>query len=312
MNVRGTAITVCVFQLTACASLPQSALIYSSRTTVGLSVTSNPASASGVTMSVGMDMLDAAYVPVAVTTKNKDGSFGGQTGNVQPIAAAFASGDDSQELTDANKAKIDEYVQALNKVATIQSQIKTLTDSKKSTDDLQKQVDQATAQLNALKATGSDTTQTQTALSTAQTALATATAQNKAIEAQVSQIKATDLAQAQQDSDNKRAAAAQAAGLLKKGDALSVYGRFKGNASDSGATAGLVVGKIFSTGVAAQNLTEAARLTASTEARTASTVAYTNCLNAASASKDSSDAQKLAENCLETSGQSTTTSTTSQ
>jgi len=70
--------------------------------------------------------------------------------------------------------------------------------------------------------------------------------------------------------DDRFVAAAQAASLVntKKTDALSVYGRFDSNgaaaanAAASGATGSVLVGKVFSTGLASQNLTEAVKIEA--------------------------------------------------
>lgn len=88
------------------------------------------------------------------------------------------------------------------------------------------------------------------------------------------QTKAAEAASADAASSAARAdelftEAARAASLLKtsKSDAMSVYGRFDSDgaaasSSASGASATLLVGKVFSTGLASQNLTEAAKIAA--------------------------------------------------
>lgn len=85
------------------------------------------------------------------------------------------------------------------------------------------------------------------------------------------------LLQAKQLADDKFAAAAQAASLVntKKTDALSVYGRFDSNGTAAASTGGapsapstngsVLVGKVFSTGLASQNLTEAVKIEARTK-----------------------------------------------
>jgi len=81
------------------------------------------------------------------------------------------------------------------------------------------------------------------------------------------------LTAAKQLADERFVAAAQAASLVstKKSDALSVYGRFDSNGSASATTGtttapatngSVLVGKVFSTGLASQNLTEAVMIEA--------------------------------------------------
>jgi len=82
------------------------------------------------------------------------------------------------------------------------------------------------------------------------------------------------VAAAKQLADERFIAAAQAASLVntKKYDALSVYGRFDSNGSAAATASGtasapttngsVLVGKVFSTGLASQNLTEAVMIEA--------------------------------------------------
>jgi hypothetical protein len=79
----------------------------------------------------------------------------------------------------------------------------------------------------------------------------------------------TDAAGKTSAADDLRARAAKAANLLEtsKTDAMSVYGRFDSDGtanapsgSASAASGGLLVGKVFSTGLASQNLTEATKI----------------------------------------------------
>ena len=65
-----------------------------------------------------------------------------------------------------------------------------------------------------------------------------------------------------------------------KRDAMSVYGQFNGDASAKGndRSAGLLVGRVFATGIAAQNVSGAAKA-----------IAYTDCANAVTASGIAAD-----------------------
>ncbi|MDX9844467.1 MAG: hypothetical protein RBT42_11995 [Aquabacterium sp.] len=125
-----------------------------------------------------------------------------------------------------------------------------------------------------------------------------------------SHMNALDAAQQKIDlakslADERFAAAAQAANLIntKKRDALSVYGRFDsngssatslGNQSGASANGSVLVGKVFSTGLASQNLTEAVMLEARSKC-------VTSALAVANALKNDSDKMilfgKLEELC---------------
>jgi hypothetical protein len=59
-------ILVVFVTLAACAPLQQAPLIYSSKTTVGIDVSTPTSEQPGVTINIGFKMVDAAYVPVAV------------------------------------------------------------------------------------------------------------------------------------------------------------------------------------------------------------------------------------------------------
>ncbi|MCO5414719.1 hypothetical protein [Ralstonia mojiangensis] len=269
------------YALSGCTALPQSALIYSSRSTVGISLTSNPASSSGITVSAGVDIVDAAYVPVAVTAKAPDGSSGNS--KVIPIEATYGSldgkKDPSTAVNEVNAQKIDDYVKALNNVAILSAQV----DALKEKDRLNNAYNSAKNASAALRQKNpppnpADQQKADTDEATAKQAFDTFSSLhpvNGDLQTATNQLQA-----AQAEANQKRTTAAEAAGLLKqeKRDAFSVYGRFDGNVSGGGTVAAtdgkaapstsvaLLAGKVFSTGVASQNLTEAAKVSASKEA----------------------------------------------
>lgn len=91
------------------------------------------------------------------------------------------------------------------------------------------------------------------------------------IQAKASEAARNDAAEKTARANDLFQQAAQAASLLQtsKTDAMSVFGRFDSTSSAtapatgaSGAAAGLLIGKVFSTGLASQNLTEAAKISA--------------------------------------------------
>ncbi|CAJ0856333.1 hypothetical protein R20233_00397 [Ralstonia sp. LMG 32965] len=275
--------------LSGCTALPQSALIYSSRSTVGISLTSNPASSSGITISAGVDVMDAAYVPVAVTAKGPDGASA--SASVLPIQATYGSLDGKKDsgapTRDDNIQKIDEYVKALNGVKVLSDQVALL----KERDSLRKASKDA-------KTTTPATLPSNVSPAGEQAKADSGTKADKDLrdfEAKYPNLTGDlptvmdQLDKAQADANQKRIAAAEAVGTLQqtKLDAYSVYGRFDGHVSGGSAVAtspdgkpapsasvALLAGKIFSTGVASQNLTEAARIEATMQG-------FTHCIASA-------------------------------
>ena len=80
INFRPITVTASVL-LVACAPLQQAPLLYSSKTTVGLDVSTSTTESPGASISIGVKIVDAAYVPVAVSKEretnggNSDRSF---------------------------------------------------------------------------------------------------------------------------------------------------------------------------------------------------------------------------------------------
>jgi len=260
MEIRSRlAIGACLLALMGCSPLPQAALVYSSRVSYGITVTSNPASASAATFNVGYDALDAAYVPVSVAGASSSASS--DQALVQVRARYADLNDPKVRAAEAtNLAKVADYAQAQKNVETIKSSIQQLNNQKL-----------AVSQVKGLKAMS----------------------MNGALEAQLREL-TQSLPTAEQDAAAKQSAAndaaRQLAGLTKE-DALSVYGRFDSKGDAGVSAVGLSVGKVFSTGIAAQNVSEGVQNAA---ARTAATLnAYANCIQAAKAA--GGDAQKCAD-----------------
>ena len=126
MEIRSRlAIGACLLALMGCSPLPQAALVYSSRESFGITVTSNPASASAATFNVGYDALDAAYVPVSVAGAS---SSGRSDQALVQVRAKYADLNDPKvrAAEAANIEKVADYAQAQKKVETIRSSIQEL------------------------------------------------------------------------------------------------------------------------------------------------------------------------------------------
>lgn len=134
----------------------------------------------------------------------------------------------------------------------------------------------------------------------------TATVTLKELEAKAkSEAKVADanFRRAKGDLEGKEKAAMEALQKLaniRKRDALSVYGSFNGSLDQSvankGPTIGSKLGKVFSTGVAAQNLTEAAKISATSEAFSQCVV---NVKDLAGVMKEEKDKQEFIKQAIE-------------
>ena len=157
MDLRArTAVALSLLALAACAPLPQAALVYSSRVSFGVTVTSNPASASGATLSIGYDQLDAAYVPVSVAGANKAGT---SDLVLEQVRAKYSNSNDlePQSADAANLAKVNDYLNAAKAAETTKGSIQALSSQKTPIEPLKSQLAAASSRLTQLKASRLDT-----------------------------------------------------------------------------------------------------------------------------------------------------------
>lgn len=267
--------TLGTFILAGCAPLQQAPLLYSSKTIVGVDVSATTTETPGASISIGVKVVDAAYVPVAVSKDSQTNSNGDTKAfpieRIEAIYGEGATGSKLDSLTDENKKKISNYLDAK----------RTEDLAKDVLDKLVRVIDEATANRDKVKE--SIATKQKDKDNAEKGAILDATA----IAALDTEIIGLKVELVQKDGDIKSEstkrdeaeknwktrkdeaeklflAAAQAASLLRtdKRDAMSVYGRFDSEgkgATGSSPSANLAVGKIFSTGVASQNLTEAVK-----------------------------------------------------
>lgn len=154
-------------------------------------------------------------------------------------AAASAVGTPSTQVPDAYKQRADDIAKLNLDQKTSIPVLKLADDGKDNAADVLKSIDERIAALT-------------TARSTMEAGLPNLKAQRQA---------------AGDESARAKDAAVRVAGLSQtsKTDAMSVYGRFDANtgaSTEKGAGASVLVGKVFSTGLASQNLTEAVMLEA--------------------------------------------------
>lgn len=305
-GIHVSVLSLCVF-CASCAPLQQAPLVYSSKATVGLDVSTPTTENPGISINIGVKVVDAAYVPVAVSKEIDSRATDKATIGITPIQAIYGQGnnDGTPHLLEAeNKEKINVYLNAkaelakagedvaknereraeLNRVlGRIDAALASLKDFTTTPETLDEKRDRVFAEINGtllteLAAAGVsippisadaarkyDASNTQRSLETAKDTTTKKVEFSNAEAARLSKIADAKASEAQR----LLSEAAKAANLLKtsKTDAYSVYGRFDSNGSgnQSGGdkpTAQLLVGKIFSTGLASQNLTEAVKIEA--------------------------------------------------
>jgi hypothetical protein len=222
--------------LAACQSIPQAALVYSSRIAIGADVNTGGTDAQGPSLTIGYKSTDLAYVPVAV-----QGASGVTTGHgIVPLLGNHGEnlpGDAFARLPDKERGLIEDYVQQRQVLAKLQN-------------DLNAQTKQLQGQMQLAASAASGTPAADTDKLTATVA--------RTKDAVAKQQSAVDLAlKAAMPAFNQFSQLSQT-----RSDALSVFGSFNGTTNASGGAssvgAGLTAGRLFSTGVAAQQLASAA------------------------------------------------------
>lgn len=268
MRSRHLAAIASIAAVAACAPMEQAPLVYTSKVLVGAHVEAGTPENPGLAINLGIKGLDAAFVPVAVA---KFCAAGGDCEHeiyrLSPVA-----GTSDEAIDPALKDKLDA-------VATRIGQLQN--DSQREQDrlaELTSQVEahgRAQARLPELRqAAAALRTQRDQAQPEALGEIANrlAEAEKGLAEAEAVKLPPNAAARAQEHRDEiarlataLAAAKAQQAELQlardvarrdKKGDAFSVYGSFDGSAEGGSDSAGLALGKVFSTGIAAQNLTQ--------------------------------------------------------
>ncbi|WP_295928900.1 hypothetical protein [uncultured Xanthomonas sp.] len=277
-----------VLLLGGCAHLEQAPLVYASKTSFGVDVSTASTENPGISMNLGYKQVDAAYVPVAVARKCNDGVAGADCSkkgyDLLVISGVAREGDSDADGTSedarievAKKASTD-YARALSeetlaKQAMIEadSKLKQLRDSYSAAAKRQSAYDQAKLKWASLQgAAASPGTVEEADVIAAKSAMdaLAPTAEDQAILAGFAQSEndlrqnaaavASEYASKQKASELQEAILKSANAKIARsnlGDSYSVFGSFDGTSTVNGkGSASIGLGKMFSTGVAAQRL----------------------------------------------------------
>lgn len=254
--------------LAGCMPLSQAALVYSSAIQVGVKVAAVTPTNPGLQIGIGYEQLDAAYVPVAVARPCPIDGAATCSDATHPIIRV--RGGNSQDNSDkgnenARQAARTEMQAAMLAQEAIRVRIAQAIDER---DRRQQQLDQAREAVAAAPApdtSGTEPVAPSVEAATIEGLAAEIVRDNTIIEGLEGELGiATIRTSTAQSELAAHIGANQQNRLDVKDDALSVFGSFNGNATASAGTptaganadAGLNLGKVFSTGVASQNITQ--------------------------------------------------------
>lgn len=270
-----TVFSICsaAFLATACAPLMQAPLVYSSKIQGGLNVTTTSAETPGVEISLGFKALDAAYVPVAVARPCESRKPSECTAAAYDVVPIFGGNKESsgtvptaEELARAERAYDDARNARALASGRLELAVNDRDEARTRKDSAQSAREEATQVLAAapqddptkvaaanLVATGAEANYEQAVRTLAAAELARGNS-----EAAFNQASGSELIAKAAVETIRQALAGSTSD--DKEDALSVFGSFDGGAGTTTktneVTASLTMGKVFSTGVAAQNLTQ--------------------------------------------------------
>lgn len=261
--------------LAACAPLEQAPLVYSSRQQMGVHVAGGTADTPGLELSIGYKSLDAAYVPVAVAKHCPELSAAQCDKLVYTLQRITGRNDvdDSSTLDASSIADLREEI-GRNK-AVIEKSNSDIVDARAELREIAAQREELTTRETEIAAINARAQATDSKLTVEDAAhldelkarvaeLKESIAREEELKARIRSAEATLTgAQTRLTEDTRRLINLEAARNSRrndvKEDAFSVYGSFDGDAGAGREEASLAVGKVFSTGVASQNITQGLR-----------------------------------------------------
>jgi hypothetical protein len=249
------------FLISGCAPLQQAPLVYTSKQVLGIDISAPTTESTGVTFNLGFKNVDAAYVPVAVS--KKEGSA--DDTKLKEIYATYGRGHqnsaEDQRRQAEQKMKIEQLTrtlesrdEAIAKLKTLDAQVESYNKSVETLSSAPK------AQVSSIKKALTDDIvelkSTQILPQTIQEKLdKKEPLSSNEVEVAVEPLK-EKITRLDDKVDEDRRALEKTFDISQR-DAMSVFGSFASNV-DNGQSTGLSqnLGKMFSTGVAAQNLTQ--------------------------------------------------------
>ncbi len=249
--------------LSACVPMEQAALTYSSKTTMGVSIAAGTADTPGLDVAIGFKEINAALVPVAVAKYCYKATAEQCQKTIYAMQLISGGKRDEIESLPIEK-RIAEINKELEYVINQQRPEITRLGELRALISLSEAVDAANVELTKLGPPADNESvevQSRRADLSETVALRQTGLNVEQARAEVAQLEKLQLAHSARISTLREEQGQLTKQLgsnrnRKRDDAFSVYGKFNGNAGGHGQGASLTAGKVFATGVAAQNLTE--------------------------------------------------------
>lgn len=235
--------------VTGCAPLQQAPLMYTSKQVFGVDISAPTTESTGVTMNLGFKNVDAAYVPIAVSKKDEK--------EISLVSATYGEGDGNGESDQLQVTRIENLRTALLGEQTATKNLASATTDLSAAQEYNKFISAGDI-LQAQNFSANNIAFSSAGLLKHRT---TISENNPIPQPEVEKLKET---QEKAQADYKTALSAldkakkeMAESLyITRHDAMSVYGSFGASTGGSSSSINNKLGKMFSTGVAAQNLTE--------------------------------------------------------
>lgn len=253
--------------LAACYPMEQAPLVYASKSTVGLSITAGTPENPGLDLIIGYKATDVALVPVAVAKYCRQASGSDCVNAIYEMKIITGSKLDTVDngiidnaIKEAKRSlqnRVDQSNTLAGSISTLEVEISKIEERKRllqqladlpDTDETENADLVATrTRLDAeLAETGSTNIEDEDAL---QRQLANLAQKKRGVDIEMGEF------QKQIADLSKRL---QTGEMGERGDSFSVYGTFKGGGQGDSSGGALTGGKVFATGIAAQNLSETA------------------------------------------------------
>lgn len=235
-----------------CAPLQQAPLMYTSKQVLGVDISAPTTESTGVTMNLGFKNVDAAYVPVAVSKEGK--------AEISLVDAAYGRGDEkgdgSGESDKLQVTRVNNLKNALLGEQTAANNLANITAVYTAANEYNNQLSKDLVQAKSYVSNNSIFSSANFVKYKALIA-----AGNPIPQEDVESLKnAQDTAQTNYNTTvgalDKAKRELAASLYVTRRDAMSVYGSFGSSTGGDASSISNKLGKMFSTGVAAQNLTE--------------------------------------------------------
>lgn len=262
MENKNFVMTAVLLATAACVPMEQAALTYTSKTTMGVGLAAGTQDTPGLDVTIGFKESNVALVPVAVAKYCYKASKAQCQNMIYEMEVITGSKLDASSSQPVQK-RLDEIRRELNSL---------IADQRADTDRVAIHKSQIASALTAdeadqeLTSIGNVTAETTEELERRSALIRAANSRPTNFDLAGAQLEVARLEQAQlaraarinalQTEGSQLSPQLDRDSNSRRGDALSVYGKFNGAATGKSQGAGLTAGKVFATGVAAQNLTE--------------------------------------------------------